>query len=128
MNARTLLFAAAALAPFALAAHAPIPRLRFAPGEGSSATKTFESKATLSLDDITVTGTGTQAPSMEMTMTQHQKIVVTDQYAKMREGAPQQLVRTFDEISGEGSSSMTMSVLGDTRKHDQNMRAKSELE
>jgi hypothetical protein len=91
-------------------------------------TKTFESKQTLSLDDVTVTGTGAQAPAMEMTMTIHQKIVVTDQYVKMRDGAPQKLVRSFDDMSGEQTASMTMTVLNDTRKHDQNMRAKSELE
>jgi hypothetical protein len=128
MNARTLLFAVASAAPIVLAAHGPAPRLKFAPEEGSSLTKTIENKATLSLDEFTVTGTGGQAPSMEMTMTLHQKVVVTDQYVKMREGAPQKLVRSFDDMSGEASASMKSTVLGEKNTHDQNIRSKSALE
>ena len=129
MNAQSFLLVPALLAPIFLASNAPATRVHFAPAEGSSLTKTFENKANLSLDEYTISGTGGgQAPEMEMTFTTTQKVVVTDAYVKNREGAPAKLERTYDELSGDMSMTMKMSIMGQTQSNDQNMRSKSELE
>ncbi len=101
-------------------------RIKFAPAEGSSVTKTFENKASLTLDSYTMSGAGTQ-PDMEMTLTTGQKIVVTDEYVSIKDGAPKKLARTFDEMGGDSSMSMKMSVMGQTHENSQNMRMKSDL-
>jgi hypothetical protein len=103
-------------------------KLRFAPEEGSSVTKSFESKTTLTLDELEVSGAGGQAPDIEMSMALSQKIVVTDQYVKNRANAPQKLVRSFDELGGEQSASMKMEIMGERQTKDHTMRAKSALE
>lgn len=128
MTARTLFLFAAVLTPMALATGARTTALRFAPAEGSSLTKTFESRQALTLDGITVTGAGPQSPQMEMTMTLHQKVVVTDTYAKNRKTAPQKLVRSFDELGAEQNGTMKQSLMNSSETRDQNMRAKSVLE
>lgn len=129
MNAKSILLVPALLSPLFLASHAPATRVRFAPAEGSSLTKTFENKANLSLDEYTISGTGGgQAPEMEMTFTSTQKLVVSDEYVKNRDGAPAKLKRSYDELNGDMSMTMKMSIMGQSQSNDQNMRSKSELE
>jgi hypothetical protein len=107
---------------------APPVKLRFAPEEGSSVTKTFETKGSLALEQHTLEGAGVNTPTMEMNMTLHQKIVVTDTYAKNRENAPQRLIRSFDSLAAEQGASKKTEALGERRTLDQNMRATSLLE
>jgi hypothetical protein len=134
MKARFVLPVAAALVAAAvfpalvLGSIAPAVKLRFAPDEGSTVTKSFESKTTLTLDGLEVTGTGGASPDLEMSMSLSQKIVVTDRYVKNRANAPQKLVRSFDELGGEQSASMKTQALGDRQTKDHSMRAKSALE
>lgn len=117
-----------AVAPLALSGNAPATRLRFAPAEGSSVTRTFEKKSTLSLEQQVIEGmTGPSVPDVEMTMVMNQHIVVTDEFARMREGSPARLVRTFDELEGEISATQTTELLGQRNEREQNMRSKSAL-
>lgn len=101
-------------------------RVKFSPSDGSSLTKTFENKATLTQDSFTMTGAGT-TPDMEMTMTMNQKVTVTDEYTTVKDGAPKKLKRTFDELGGDSSMAMKMTVMGQTQENSQNIRTKSEL-
>lgn len=129
MNARTILYCTAALAPILLATHSEPTRIRFGPADGSSVTKTFANKATLTLDRFTLSGLGgTQSPDMEGTRTTSQKLVVSDEYVKTKDGSPRILARTFDELGAEMASTMKQSMMGQSQTSEQNMRAKSELE
>ena len=74
MDTKKLLLLAALCTP-ALLAFAPSEigtanRVRFAPAEGSSLTKTFENKGEFSLDHMAMTINGQENPTMpQMTMT-----------------------------------------------------------
>src|SRR6185436_3515893 len=88
MKNHTLLLSALVLSPVLLLGLSPAAtRVKFAPADGSSLTKTFENKSTLSLDSYTMTGAGT-SPDMEMTMTTNQKFTVSDEYVTVKDGAP----------------------------------------
>jgi hypothetical protein len=127
MKNHTLLLSALLLSPALLLGLKPAAtRVKFAPADGSSLTKMFENKATLTLDSYTMTGAGT-APDMEMTLTTTQKVTIADEYVTVKDGAPKKLVRSFDELSGDSSMSMKMTVMGQTHDNSQNMRMKSEL-
>jgi hypothetical protein len=100
-----ILIPAAILVPILLSSHVPGDRIRFAPSEGSSATKTFENKAEFTLQNMKISMNGGELPTkpeMEMTITSTQKVVVTDDYVANRENAPKKLRRTF-ESSGTTS-------------------------
>jgi hypothetical protein len=127
MKNHTLHVSALLLLPALLLGLSPAaPRIKFAPADSSSLTKTFENKATLTLDSYTISGAGA-APDMEMTLTTNQKVTVSDEYVTVKDGAPKKLVRTFDELTGDSSMAMKMSVMGQTHENSQNMRMKSEL-
>ena len=92
LHHRTLI-PAAILVPILLSSHVPGDRIRFAPSEGSSATKTFENKAEFTLQNVDIKMNGSEMPSkpeMEMTLTSSQKVVVTDDYVSNREDAPKE--------------------------------------
>ncbi|MDZ4771616.1 MAG: hypothetical protein SGI72_00640 [Planctomycetota bacterium] len=128
MKTTTLILTALVLSPTLLLALKPTAtRIAFAPAAGTSLTKTFENKASLTLDSFTMTGAGVQ-PEMEMTMTTNQKLVVSDEYVSVKAGAPTKLLRTFDELGGDSSMSMKMTIMGQANDQSQNMRMKSEFQ
>lgn len=129
MNARLSLALALALLPLAAAARAPAVRIAFAPAEGSSATKTFETKLQLTLDDLTIEGPAAAAPPrMELSMSSTQRLVVQDDYQKQRPGAPAVLVRTYESVGADMTAAMTVEILEQTKTSEQSMHGKSELE
>src|SRR5260221_2385479 len=97
---KTLLLATLLL--FLPALHAvrpPVAKLRFAPAAGTKLTRTFENKTEFSLDDLSLKMNGQDSPmkpEIEMTMNQNLKVVVNDEFVKLREGAPKVLRRKFD--------------------------------
>jgi hypothetical protein len=130
MNTKKTLLLAALLTFPLFAFKLPGTRVKFAPAQGSSAIKTFEYKAEFSLDNMSVTLNGQEAPTMpemDMTMTNNQKVVVTDEYVALREGAPKKLRRRFDEITNAMAVSMKMEMMGQSQSSDNNVNAKSDL-
>jgi hypothetical protein len=131
MQAHRLILPVALLVPTLLGSHLPADRVRFAPSEGSSVTKTFVNKAELTLQSMNVTMNGQDLPTkpeMEMTINSDQKVVVTDQYVANRDGAPKKLKRSFDELGNTVSVAMKMAMMGQSQNKDQNMTGESELQ
>lgn len=129
MNARLTFALALALLPLASAARAPGVRIAFAPAEGSSAKKTFETKLQLTLDDLTIEGPAAAAPPrMELSMSSTQRLVVEDDYEKLRPGSPVVLVRSYESIGADMTAAMTVEILEQTKTSEQSMHGKSELE
>ena len=125
------LIPAAILIPIFLSSHVPGDRIRFAPSEGSSATKTFENKAEFTLQNMKIAMNGAEPPAkpeMEMTITSTQKVVVTDDYVANRENAPKKLRRTFDELGNNVSMSMKMQMMGNSQNQDKTTSGESELQ
>jgi hypothetical protein len=128
MKLSTILLGTAVLTPVLLAFRPPATRIRFAPAEGSSVTKTYEQKVRLALDNYSMEGLGgMQQPDMELTLTSNQKVVVTDEYKKLRDGAPAELKRSFDEVGSDMAMSMKMEAGGQSQSTDSNVKAGSEL-
>jgi len=126
-----ILIPAAILVPILLSSHVPGDRIRFAPSEGSSATKTFENKAEFTLQNMKISMNGGELPTkpeMEMTITSTQKVVVTDDYVANRENAPKKLRRTFEELGNNVAMSMKMQMMGNSQNKDQNTAGESELQ
>lgn len=123
---KTLFLTALLLAPALLALKPAAVRLKFAPADGTSLTKTFETKGTLSLTSFELKGAGV-TPDIELTLNTSQKIVVTDDYATVKSGRPWKLTRSFDELGGSSSAAMKMSVMGQSQDNEQNNQMKSEL-
>ena len=125
------LIPAAILIPILLSSHVPGDRIRFAPSEGSTATKTFENKAEFTLQSMKILMNGQEPPAkpeMEMTITSTQKVVVTDDYVANREGAPKKLRRNFEELGNTVSMSMKMQMMGNSQNQDKNTTGESELQ
>ncbi len=128
MNATKALLLPALLMSITLGSNAPATRIKFGPSEGKSLEKTFEVKSNLSLEDMTLGGAaGGMQPEMEMTMVATYKVVVTDEYLKVADGAPRKLKRTYDDLSSEVSTSMKMEMMGQSRDADSSATAESEL-
>jgi len=126
-----LLIPAALFLPALLSSHVPGDRIRFAPSEGTSVTKTFENTAEFTLQSMSMTMNGQDLPSkpeMEMTINSDQTVVVTDEYVANREGAPKQLRRSYDELGNTVSIAMKMAMMGQTQDKSQNLTGESELE
>jgi hypothetical protein len=120
---KTLLLAALlSFLPALQAVRPPVAKLRFAPAAGTKLTRTFENKAEFSLDDMTLkmSGQDTPTPKMEMTMTQDQKLVVSDEFVKVREGAPQVLRRKFDELGSEMTVDAKIEMMGQAQPPQHN--------
>ncbi len=134
MDTKKLVLLAALCTP-ALLAFAPTAigtasKVRFAPTEGSSLTKTFENKGEFSLDHMAMTINGQENPTMpqmSMTFNTGQKVVVTDHYVANRDGAPKQLKRHFDDLGSDLSMSMKMEVMGESHDQDKSVKSKSQL-
>jgi hypothetical protein len=130
MNTKKLLLLSAICTPALLAAAWPGSKVRFAPSEGSSVTKTFENKAEFSLDHMSSSINGQENPAMPqitMNFTTNQKVVVTDDYVSNRDGAPKKLKRRFDDIGSDVTMSMKMEVMGESHDQDKTSKSKSQL-
>jgi hypothetical protein len=121
-------FVACAAIPFLFAGNAPATRIVFAPAEGTSLTKSFEQKTTLTLDSMQISGMPGEGPQMEMDMKLDQAWSVVDEYVKLGDGRPAKLVRTFDKISSKVDMSMSMEFMGQSQENSSSMDGKSELE
>jgi hypothetical protein len=130
MNHKKLLLIPVLCSPVLLAFALPASKVRFAPSEGSSVTKTFENKGEFSLDHMSMTINGQESPGtpqMTMTFNTNQKIVVTDEYVSNREGAPKKLKRHYDDLGSDVAMSMKMEVMGESHDQDKSVKAKSQL-
>lgn len=131
MNAKHLFVSAALIAPLAVAFVLPGEKVRFAPAEGTSATKTFENKMELTLDHMAISMNGQEMPGMpemDMTITHTQKVGVTDEFVSMGDGQPKKLKRHFDALSSDSAMSMKMEMMGQSNNQDQNSEMESELD
>ena len=131
MNAKHLFVSAALIAPVLAAFVLPGEKVRFAPAEGTSATKNFENKMELTLDHMAITMNGQEMPGMpemDMTITHTQKVGVTDEFVAMGDGQPKKLKRHFDALSSESSMSMKMEMMGQSNDQDHSSEAESELD
>src|SRR5258705_6418050 len=78
---------------------------------------------------LTMNGQDSPAkPEMEMTITSDQKVVVTDDYVKNRDGAPKKLRRSYDELGNSVTIAMKMAMMGQSSNKDQNLTGESELQ
>jgi len=105
-----LAFTATAAAAGLIAFDAPADRIEFSPGAGSSLTKTFTTEVEFGLEDFVMTMNGEEIdPAMmggDFDMSEAQgnaaiTLVVTDEYAGVRDGRPTSLLRTYDSMSAE---------------------------
>jgi len=128
---KTLLLAALLLfVPAVSAVHAPITKLRFAPAAGTKLTRTFENKTEFSLDDLSLKMNGQESPmkpEVEMTTNQSLKVVVNDEFVKVREGAPAVLRRKFDELGTVMKVDAKIEMMGTSTPQNKSGTGKSEL-
>ena len=125
------LIAASAVPSLLVPARAEGVKLAFAPAEGSTLTKTFTTKMELTLEDMSMSMNGEPLPvefDMDMSVNHTQTTVVSDEYAKLREGATAKLLRSFDEMGGTTAMSMQMNVMGNAQEMDKSTESLSELE
>lgn len=119
--------AASSLLAFTL----PDDALTFGPDQGSSLTKTFTSEMTFSLDDMNMTINGEappMMPEMDMEMTKEDTIVITDEYASLKDGTVTKLKRTFETIGQEISVESSMEMMGETQETNPTGSGSSALE
>lgn len=130
MNAKLLFVSSALLAP-AIAFLAPAEKIKFAPADASSVTKTFENKMELTLDHMSMTMNGNELPGMpemDMTITHSQNVGVTDDYASVENGQPKKIKRHFDKLESSSTMSMKMEMMGQSNNQEKNSEASSELD
>lgn len=121
------LLAAPALLAFAL----PETKIELRVEEGDSITRTFTTKAELTLDNMDMTMNGQappMMPEMDMTMTTEAEIVVTDEIEKVADGRATRFLRTFDTLTQETSMEMEVDMMGQTQSNEMSVPASSELE
>lgn len=130
MKAKHFALFACLLAPALVAFTLPGEKIRFAPAEGSSATKTFSTKTELTLDHMSISMNGNDMPGMpemDMTMTQTQSVAVSDDYVSMADGQPKKLKRRFDTMDSNSSVSMKMEMMGQSQDNSHSAKAVSKL-
>jgi hypothetical protein len=109
MHTRTSLLGLATAGAALVAFAAPADKLVFAPAEGSSLTKRFETQFEFSLEDLLLTMNGQEMdPAMmdgfdidQASGTMSYVIEASDNLVKMGKGKPLELVRLYDTFSGE---------------------------
>lgn len=130
MKKLLLLAAPLLLVPMLPALRPQVAKIRFAPAEGTTLTRTLSNVSEFSLQDYSMTINGNDSPmkpEMEMTMNQEQTVVVSDTYAKMADGKPAKLVRKFDEIGGTLGMSMKVDMMGNVQENDDSKDLESKL-
>lgn len=127
MNTTPLLFAA--LISATLVAVAPGTEvIDFRPAQGTELRKSFEVKQEFTLEDSEIRVNGSiqkQPEDIEMSMSMQTRVVLGDVYAAVGEGRVTRLVRTYDELAGEGNMTMDMGAFG---SNSRDLTLESELE
>jgi hypothetical protein len=128
---KLLLFAAPLLlVPLLPALRPTATKLRFAPADGTSVTRTLTNTSELSLQDYSMSINGNDSPmkpEMEMTMNQDQKVIISDTFTKMADGRPAKLKRKFDELGGTVGMSMKVDMMGQVQENDDSKDLNSQL-
>lgn len=131
MKLKTLTLATLCLAPALLALQPRGTAIAFSIAEGSTRTKSFTSTLEMSMDDMAMTMNGQESPAqpdVEMHVTGTTTTTVTDEYVKLRDGAPAVLKRTYDAIGQTQAMEMEIDVMGTVQNNDTSVGASSELE
>jgi hypothetical protein len=131
MKSARLLWLPLLASPALLATDVAKETIAFAPKDGTKLTKTYELTMVSELDDMQALMNGEESPmmpSMEMTTTTSLKLVVTDEYVSVKDGAPRKLVRTFDNLDHEVAMPMSMEMMGETMEVDMHATGTSPLE
>jgi len=91
---------------------APADSLTFHVEPKSKLTKTFENTVKLASESMSITVDGQDAhggvDSPKIEISDHEKIVVTDEYASVADGRATKLVRKFDDLAGESTETTAM--------------------
>src|SRR5262245_57287883 len=86
-------------------------QLAFQPPAGATLTKAFTSTSNLELDDLSLLVSGQDVGEMigesSFSMEQESKIEVTDTYKATADGRPTELLRAFDDLSGDMHMELT---------------------
>lgn len=130
MKAKHFALSACLLAPALVAFTLPGEKIRFAPAEGSSATKTFETKTELTLDHMSISMNGNDMPGMpemDMTITSTQSVAISDEYVSMADGQPKKLKRHFDTMDNNSAVAMKVEMMGQSQDNNHNAKAVSKL-
>src|SRR5690606_23411492 len=98
-------------------------RLAFAPENGTSVSRSFETRFTLDLEDMTLELDGQDMTAMmgglpEMSVTNTTTVSVTDKIVEMGEGRPKTLERTYDSIGTNTAVDVSMMGEGDSNETD----------
>jgi hypothetical protein len=128
MKHRYIALTALLAAPALLALALPREKVHFAPSEGLSLKKTFNSSGDMTLDEMDMLMNGEPMPfeiSMDMTITQSSTYAVTDVYGVVTDGRPARVQRSFETLESNAESSMSSPMTGD---QDSSMTASSELQ
>lgn len=101
----------AGAACLSLLALAPADRLVFEPEARAEVERTYSWVSTMDPDDVTVTLNGeptSDVPAVRAAVERNFQVVVTDGFVRTRTNQPLELVRTFDDISGEMSGTLKL--------------------
>jgi len=131
MKTKVLPLAALFLTPAFLAFQPHGTSISFAVAEGTSKTKTITNSVSMVLDDMSMLMNGQESPMMptiDMNIESTMNITVTDEYVKMRDGAPAKLLRAFDALSQSRTMEMEMDMMGQVQNQDTSGESTSELE
>jgi len=105
----------AGAACLSLLALAPADRLVFEPEAGSEVERTYTWSSTMDPEDVSVTLDGepaTDVPTVRAAVEQNLQVVVTDRFVRSRTNQPLELVRTFEEVSGELEGHIVLETAG----------------
>lgn len=130
MKKSLLLAALLLLLPALHATRPPVAKIRFSPTAGSKLTRTFENKTEFSLDDLSVKINGQDSPmkpEVEMTMNQSMKVVVDDEFVKLRDGAPKVLRRRFSDLGSDMKVDAKIEIMGQSQDQSKSGKGTSEL-
>ncbi len=126
---RTLCLSTLAL-PVLCATLAPADKVAFHPSAGSSISRLWSVKSDMSLEDMQMTMNGKPMPiqiQMDMEMTNETEVGVTDKFVALREGAPKEMLRSYDKLGSSGSFSMKIANMPEGDK-ERTVAAESELQ
>lgn len=131
MKTKILTFAALLTVPAALAFQPRATSISFTVAEGATKNKSFTNNLEMSLDDMSMLMNGNESPMMpdiSLQVSAGFELQVTDEYVKMREGAPATLSRTYESMDQTRNSEMEMDIMGQVTSQDSSAGSESELE
>lgn len=130
MKSKQALLLPAALIPVLIAFALPGEKVTFHPEKGHPLTKSFETKQSLNLDDMSMKVNGNESPmpgEIEMSMDMTYSVAVTDDYGEVADGKPKLVKRTYDKIGSTGAVKVDLSSVGQPSQ-DKSFEAESRLE